>query len=57
MKALALGSIYAMLALGFVLIFKATQVVNFAHGALAAGRLPVVPRRRRHIPFTSLHPR
>jgi branched-chain amino acid transport system permease protein len=33
---LALGAIYALLALGFVIIFKATQVLNFAHGALAA---------------------
>ncbi|MFQ5967880.1 MAG: branched-chain amino acid ABC transporter permease [Acidimicrobiia bacterium] len=33
---LGLGAIYALLALGFVIIFKATQVVNFAHGALAA---------------------
>jgi branched-chain amino acid transport system permease protein len=33
---LALGAIYALLALGFVLIFKATQVLNFAQGALAA---------------------
>ena len=32
---LSLGSIYALLALGFVIIFKATQVLNFAHGALA----------------------
>lgn len=32
----ALGALYALLALGFVLIFKATQVVNFAHGAIAA---------------------
>jgi branched-chain amino acid transport system permease protein len=39
-KAIALGSIYAVLALGFVLIFKATQTVNFAHGAIAmAGAL------------------
>jgi branched-chain amino acid transport system permease protein len=34
MKALALGSVYAILALGFVLIFKATQTVNFSQGAL-----------------------
>ena len=34
-KSLALGSLYALLALGFVLIFKATQTVNFAQGALA----------------------
>ena len=32
----ALGAVYALLALGFVIIFKATQVVNFAHGAMAA---------------------
>lgn len=32
----ALGAIYALLAMGFVIIFKATQVLNFAHGALAA---------------------
>jgi branched-chain amino acid transport system permease protein len=33
---ISLGAIYAILALGFVIIFKATQVVNFAHGAIAA---------------------
>lgn len=33
---LALGAIYALLALGLVLIYKATQILNFAHGALAA---------------------
>ena len=32
----SLGAIYSILALGFVLIFKSTQVVNFAHGAIAA---------------------
>jgi branched-chain amino acid transport system permease protein len=30
----ALGAVYALLALGFVVVFKATQVVNFAHGGL-----------------------
>lgn len=35
-EGLALGTIYALLAVGFVIIFKATQVLNFAHGALAA---------------------
>jgi branched-chain amino acid transport system permease protein len=34
-KAIGLGSTYALVALGFVLIFKGTQVVNFAQGALA----------------------
>lgn len=35
-EGLSLGTIYALLAIGFVIIFKATQVINFAHGALAA---------------------
>ncbi len=35
-EGLSLGSIYALLAMGFVIIFKATQVLNFAHGALSA---------------------
>lgn len=34
-KALALGSVYVLIALGFVIIFKATQVLNFAAGALS----------------------
>ena len=29
------GAVYALLAPGFVIIFKATEVVNFAHGSLA----------------------
>lgn len=31
---IAIGAIYALVALGFVLIFKATEVVNFAQGEL-----------------------
>lgn len=39
-KALALGSVYIIMALGFVIIFKATQVLNFAAGAISmAGAL------------------
>jgi branched-chain amino acid transport system permease protein len=34
-RGLAQGSIYALVALGFVLVFKATQTVNFAQGAMA----------------------
>ena len=30
----ATGCIYALVALGFILIFKATEVVNFAQGDL-----------------------
>jgi branched-chain amino acid transport system permease protein len=36
LNGVALGAVYALLALGFVIIFKATQVINFAHGSLAA---------------------
>ena len=31
---LVVGSIYSLVALGFVIIFKATKVVNFAQGEL-----------------------
>lgn len=34
-RGLSQGSIYALIALGFVLVFKATQTVNFAQGAIA----------------------
>lgn len=30
---IAVGAIYALVALGFVLVFKATSVLNFAHGS------------------------
>lgn len=55
-KALGLGATYALVALGFVLIFKATQVVNFAHGALAMiGALFVsFLARDGHIPLTTI---
>jgi branched-chain amino acid transport system permease protein len=33
-KGAALGGVYALIALGFVVVFKATGVVNFAHGSL-----------------------
>ncbi|MEU7698115.1 MULTISPECIES: branched-chain amino acid ABC transporter permease [unclassified Streptomyces] len=40
----SLGSIYALIALGFVIIFRATEVVNFAHASLllAGGYLTAV---------------
>jgi branched-chain amino acid transport system permease protein len=31
---IAVGAIYALVALGIVLIYKATEVLNFAHGDL-----------------------
>ena len=33
LSGVALGAIYALVALGFVLVFKATSVLNFAHGS------------------------
>ncbi len=37
---LAVGSLYALVALGFVLVYKATDVLNFAHGeAMLLGAL------------------
>lgn len=32
-----IGSIYALAALGFVLIYKSSRVINFAHGQIIAG--------------------
>jgi branched-chain amino acid transport system permease protein len=31
---LSLGCIYALIAMGFVIVFKATKVVNFAHASV-----------------------
>ncbi len=42
-KALGLGATYAIIALGFVLVFKATQVVNFALDDLSERGQAVVP--------------
>ncbi len=57
MKALGLGSVYAIVALGFVLIFKATQTVNFAQGALAVSGALFLSFlvADDHIPFTTIN--
>src|SRR5256886_3042200 len=34
MHGIALGAVYALIALGFVIVYKATQVINFAQGEL-----------------------
>jgi branched-chain amino acid transport system permease protein len=36
LSGLALGSIYAVVAFGFVVVYKTSRVLNFAHGALGA---------------------
>lgn len=33
-QGIALGAVYGLTALGFVIVYKATQVINFAHGEL-----------------------
>ncbi|MDX6739659.1 branched-chain amino acid ABC transporter permease [Actinocorallia sp. A-T 12471] len=34
LNGISMGSVYALIALGFVIIFKASEVVNFAHASL-----------------------
>ncbi|GAC1537394.1 MAG: branched-chain amino acid ABC transporter permease [Acidimicrobiales bacterium] len=48
---LSLGAIYALVALGFVIIFKASEVLNFAHGSLLLLGAYVVARLEPQIGF------
>ncbi|MGZ6792136.1 MAG: branched-chain amino acid ABC transporter permease [Mycobacteriales bacterium] len=48
---ISLGGIYALIALGFVVVFKATEVVNFAHGSLLVLGGYVIARANPHMPF------
>ena len=48
-RGLGTGSIYSLLALGFVIIYKSTQVISFAHSAQRA-LTAVVSRLRRSWP-------
>jgi branched-chain amino acid transport system permease protein len=48
---LSLGCIYALIALGFVVVFKATRVVNFTHGSLALLGAYVVGRTHEGLGF------
>src|SRR3989304_2601139 len=63
---LLIGSMYALVALGFVLIYKATSVINFAQGDLvmfggynspARTPPPQNPGRRRPLRGIPYHPR
>ena len=45
---LMVGSLYALVAAGIVLVYKSTHVVSLAHGAIGSFRSPVFlafPRR------------
>jgi branched-chain amino acid transport system permease protein len=48
---ISLGFVYALVALGFVIIFKATRVVNFAHGSLVLLGAYVVARTHDSLGF------
>ena len=48
---ISLGGIYALIALGFVVVFKATEVVNFAHGSFVVLGGYVVARTAGDLPF------
>ncbi len=50
---LALGSIYGLVALGFALVFKATDVLNFAQGmfVVVGAFLAVTAGTQLHLPF------
>ena len=51
LNGVSLGSIYALIALGFVIVFKATEVVNFAHGSLLVLGGYITARAHEHMPF------
>ncbi|NUR89671.1 MAG: branched-chain amino acid ABC transporter permease [Nonomuraea sp.] len=48
---ISVGAVYALIALGFVVIFKATEVVNFAHASLLLAGGYVVARLHPHVGF------
>lgn len=51
LNGISLGSIYALIALGFVIVFRATEVVNFAQGSLLVLGGYITARAHEHLPF------
>lgn len=51
LSGVSLGFIYALLAMGFVIIFKATEVVNFAHGSILLFGVYVIADYRDRLGF------
>ena len=43
---LAVGSIYALIALGFALLYKSTKILNLAHGELVLAEIEGWPGGR-----------
>ncbi|MGW6174192.1 branched-chain amino acid ABC transporter permease [Arthrobacter sp. NPDC055138] len=48
---LSLGAVYALVALGFVIVFKASEVLNFAHGSLVVAGAYVTARTHEVLGF------
>jgi branched-chain amino acid transport system permease protein len=48
---LSLGFVYALIVLGFALIFKASRVINFAHGSVLLIGVYVIARTQRDLGF------
>lgn len=51
MSGISLGFVYALIALGFVVIFKASHVVNFAHGSILLVGAYVIARTHESLGF------
>ncbi|MCA1712390.1 MAG: branched-chain amino acid ABC transporter permease [Actinobacteria bacterium] len=51
LNGLSLGAIYALIALGFAVIFKASEVVSFCHGSLLLFGAYVIARASDTLPF------
>lgn len=47
----SIGAVYALIAVGFVVVFKATRVLNFAHGSVLLLGAVVLARLHAHIGF------
>jgi branched-chain amino acid transport system permease protein len=48
---ISIGSVYALIAVGFVVVFKATRVLNFAHGSILLLGVVVLARLQDSIGF------
>ncbi len=51
LSGVSLGFVYALIAVGFVMIFKATRVVNFAHGSVLLLGAYVIARAQESMAF------
>jgi branched-chain amino acid transport system permease protein len=51
LSGISLGFVYALVALGFVMIFKATHAVNFAHGSILLLGAYIIARLQEHMSF------